>query len=87
MEKIILVHYIHIGNMNVNDVSRYMKEFSETCKPKEEDIISYWIPVKNGDSRVECINPKLISDDDFNEIKKVLDRNQQIVDDFTKINK
>ena len=51
--------------------------------PKEEDnIISYWIPVREGETRVECINPKLVSEEDFTEAKRVLDRNQEIVNNI-----
>ena len=83
MEKIILVHYINIGNMNYNDVNKFMEEITVKFSPKEDDnIISYWIPVNNGETRVECINPKLVSEEDYSEAKKVLDRNQEIVNEI-----
>jgi hypothetical protein len=85
MEKIILVHYINIGNIDGKDVSKIMEDVVNKLSPKEEDnIISYWIPVREGESRVECINPKLVSQEDFTEAKQVLDRNQKIVDDIIK---
>ena len=82
-EKIILVHYINVGNINSNDVAEIMKDIVNKFSLKEEDnIISYWIPVREGDTRVECINPKLVSEEDFAEAKRVLDRNQKIVNDI-----
>jgi hypothetical protein len=82
-EKIILVHYINVGNINSNDVAEIMKDIVNKFSLKEEDnIISYWIPVREGDTRVECINPKLVSEEDFVEAKRVLDRNQKIVNDI-----
>jgi len=85
MEKIILVHYINIGNIDGKDVSKIMEDVVNKLSPKEEDnIISYWIPVREGESRVECINPKLVSQEDFTEAKRVLDRNQEIVNDIIK---
>jgi len=85
MEKIILVHYINIGNIDGNDVSKIMEDVVKKLSPKEEDnIISYWIPVREGETRVECINPKLVSQEDFTEAKQVLDRNQKIVNDIIK---
>jgi hypothetical protein len=85
MEKIILVHYINVGNIDGNDVSKIMEDVVKNFSPKEEDnIISYWIPVREGDTRVECINPKLVSQEDFTEAKRVLDRNQEIVNDIIK---
>ena len=85
MEKIILVHYINIGNINANDVSKIMEDVVKKFLPKDEDnIISYWIPVREGESRVECINPKLVSQEDFTKAKRILDRNQEIVNDIIK---
>jgi hypothetical protein len=85
MEKIILVHYINVGNIDGNDVSKIMEDVVKNFSPKEEDnIISYWIPVREGETRVECINPKLVSQEDFTEAKQVLDRNQKIVNDIIK---
>ena len=85
MEKIILVHYINVGNIDGNDVSKIMEDVVKNFSPKEEDnIISYWFPVREGETRVECINPKLVSQEDFTEAKRVLDRNQEIVNDIIK---
>jgi hypothetical protein len=83
MEKIILVHYINVGNMDYININKFMEEITVKFSPKEEDnIISYWIPIRNGETRVECINPKLVSEEDYSEAKKVLDRNQEIVNEI-----
>jgi len=82
-EKIILIHYINVSNIDGNDVSKMMEEVINKLSLKEEDnIISYWIPVREGETRVECINPKLVSEEDFTEAKRVLDRNQEIVNNI-----
>lgn len=87
MEKIILVNYIAVGNMPDHDVRGYMQKVVETLSPKgegSEGMLNYFIPIRNGDSRVECLNPKLVSEEDFQKAKEVLDRNQKIVDDIVK---
>jgi hypothetical protein len=82
-EKIILIHYINVGNIDGNNVSEMMEDVINKFSLKEEDnIISYWIPVREGETRVECINPKLVSEEDFTEAKRVLDRNQEIVNNI-----
>ncbi len=35
-----------------------------------------------GETRVDCLNPKLVSDEDYKEAKELLDRNQKIVNDI-----
>ena len=82
-EKIILIHYINVGNIDGNNVSEMIENVVKKFSPKEEDnIISYWIPVREGETRIECINPKLVSEEDFTEAKRVLDRNQEIVNNI-----
>ena len=54
MEKIILVHYINIGNSD--DMENIIKKLSPN---ERNDIFSYFIPIIEGETRVECINPKL----------------------------
>ena len=87
MEKIILVHYINIGYMDNNDGSKTMEQVIEKLTPKEDDIISYFIPIRKGETRIECINPKLVSEEDFMEAKRVLDRNQEIMNSWMKENR
>ncbi len=82
MKKIILVHYINVGNMGKEDVKNYLNEISAKLIPKDNEIISYLIPVNNSETRVECLNPKLVSDSDYKQAKELLDRNQAIVDDI-----
>ena len=78
MEKIILVHYINVGNKSPEKVSQMMAEINAVLS-KEENIIHYVYPVRDQETRVECINPKLVSEEDYNSTKEVLKRNQEIV--------
>ena len=80
MNKIILIHYIGVGNLSVLRGKELLESVQEMI-PKDKGIISYIVPVQS-DTRVECINPKLVSEEDFQEAKKILDRNQKIVDDL-----
>ena len=78
----------YIGNLNYSDTIKFMKEVTTKTTPKDEDnIISFYIPIQNGETRVECINPKLVSKEDFSEAKKVLERNQEIVNEIINCDK
>lgn len=68
LDKIILVHYIHIGTKSPQKAREVMHEVINLYQPKPEDadkIISYWIPIREGESRVECIYPKFAPDQDW----------------------
>jgi hypothetical protein len=80
MDKIILVHYIDIGEMPMSEVNNHLRRLQEQLS-KQEGVISYVIPTRTA-TYIECINPKLVSEDEFKKAQEVLDRNQRIVDNL-----
>lgn len=80
MEKIILVFYINVGNMESSDIGPWIKRIQDIVK--NEETIQYFVPTRNGNTRIECLNPKLISQEEYGNVKDLLSRNQKIVDDF-----
>lgn len=85
MDKIILVHYINIDGVPNKDLQGMMEMVKESLA-KDADIISYIVPVRDEPTRIECVNPKLLRDDDnaWDNVKRILDRNQKAVDKFIK---
>jgi hypothetical protein len=84
MDKIIIVHYVWVGNAAIEQVEKTLDRLKNNFQHLEDNIISYWIPIKEGDSRVECINPKLVSEEDFNQAKLALDKAQIKIDEIVK---
>ncbi len=81
--RLILVFYINIGNTEDKDVPSLMKELiARTREQSQNEERSYWFPTREGESRVECINPQLINNDQYKEVRSILDRNQKIVDEL-----
>lgn len=85
MDKIILVHYINIDGVpdsNLEQIVRLVKK----SLAKDADIISYIVPVRDEPTRIECVSPKLLkeNDDAWDNVKRILDRNQKAVDKFIK---
>lgn len=85
MDKIILVHYINVDGVPNTNLGEMM-ELVKDSLAKDADIISYIVPVRDEPTRIECVNPKLLRDDDnaWDNVKRVLDRNQKAVDKFIK---
>lgn len=67
-DKLILVFYINVENMSTDDIGDYMNKISQKIVPTNIDAEGILIPIFNGLTRIECINPKYISEDDL--IKK-----------------
>ena len=65
LDKTIIVFYVNIGNLDNADVSAYIEKVNNAIKPSEEDkkhVIHYVIPVRNQDTKVECLNiPKILT--------------------------
>lgn len=80
MDKIILVHYIDIGGMPISEVKDHLQRLHQQLS-NQEGIISYVIPTRTA-TYIECINPKLVSEEEFKKAQEVLDRNQKIVDNL-----
>jgi hypothetical protein len=85
MDKIILVHYINIDGVPNSNLGEMM-ELVKDSLAKDADIISYIVPVRDEPTRIECVNPKLLKDNDdaWDNVKRILDRNQKSVDKFIK---
>ena len=76
LDRIIIVHYIdvrHIEEIGAS-VSEYMqKATAASSEMIRDDMDMYFIPVRQ-DSRIECINPKLVDEDAYKEAKILLDQ-------------
>jgi len=85
MDKIILVHYININGIPHHDLGEMMEMVKDSLA-KDADIISYIVPVRDEPTRIECVNSKLLKDNDdaWDNVKRILDRNQKAVDKFIK---
>jgi len=58
--KIILVFYIEVGNLDPRDVTSFIEKSKSSMGMSNEDkkqMLQYFIPVREGGTRVECLNP------------------------------
>lgn len=83
-EQLILVCYVDISGLNDRDAREVLERVHNQI-PDPSDILHYIVPIK-GENRIECINPKLISHDEYDKVKQILDKNQKIIEEITKTN-
>lgn len=62
--KLILVFYISVQNIDVDDIKETLTKITENML-KEFDAKIITIPVFSGESRVVCINPVFITDEEL----------------------
>lgn len=58
--KIILSAYINIGNLDEDEANQYLTKIKEHIKTK--GIIYHIIPVRDQETKIECVYPNLVSD-------------------------
>ncbi len=63
-DKLILVHYIDTGNLINSEIPTFTEKVAKKISSDKDEYLTYFIPIK-GESRVECINPKLIDKDEY----------------------
>lgn len=86
-DKLILVYYVQVGSMSIESAKRYLLELQKTFSPKDNDYYCIFIvPIKNGDTKIECLNPRIIKEDDelANEVLSKLEEAKNKLDIFLK---
>lgn len=86
MDEIILVHYVNIGNTGKHYARLRLEKYTDYVD-QNEGTLNYIIPVRNESSRIECINPQLVSEAEFKSAKEVLDESQDALKAFMRSEK
>jgi hypothetical protein len=83
MNKLILVIYVNISNIqSTESIHSYLSEMTKVIGQQDNGIIHYIFPVTDSPTRVECINPKLVLEDEYQTAKHILDDNEKKVMNF-----
>jgi hypothetical protein len=80
MENKIIVAYVGITGIRSEDISDYVEKIVMKIMPRSIDAEVIGIPVQSFDTRIECINPKYITDADLiNEHQELMKKiNEQL---------
>lgn len=62
-KKMVLAFYINVGNMEHSDVKPYIENIKKLATNKNE--IHYFIPVRDQETRIECIYPNFTNDEEI----------------------
>ena len=63
--KIILVVYVNVGNINNDDVDHHIKKIRETIITADRGINFFFIAVREQESRIECIYPQCSNNEEI----------------------
>lgn len=83
VENSILVFYISIGNLDERDVAKYLENIQKKMTPPT-GFTCYFLPVRNQDSKIECIYP--VSSELDEEGKHVINKLEDYLNELTNDN-
>lgn len=79
-EKIILVYYVNVKGKSTERIHELMgKLINSNSLPKDPNIITSVIPVKDRETEVVCINPKLLTNDEYQAAKQITEDYNQLL--------
>lgn len=71
-DKLFLIMYVNISGINETDVVEYLDNIADMFK-FDETINRIIIPTREGETRVECINPVLLNDKQYAEVERKIE--------------
>jgi hypothetical protein len=85
MDKIILVFYIYVGDLSEGRIEELFSDLKSNYygEWESDNTIAYWIPIREGDTRVECINPRLVGPEEYEKVKSEIERAKVVLGEFT----
>lgn len=79
-DTLLLIFYINVKHLDATDVVKYINEEDEYLREKCEGARYFIIPVEDSETRVECINPKYLSKEEWQSIRDKVDRIKSSLD-------
>jgi hypothetical protein len=84
MEDLILVVYIGIKNVPPPELDNFINRVVDIMESNPNHPLTYYIPVQEQDSRMECLNPRIISKEELISTKKTLEEITKILEELKK---
>jgi len=84
---LIVVFYIEVGDMAASDIHQFMQQLKNMVASEEgsHKVLQYFIPTRHQPhSRVECINPTMVSPDEYAKIAEAMGKLETIMAEFEK---
>lgn len=82
-DKLFLVIYVNIDNIHMSDVSEYLMAFARQTT-FDETVMRIIVPVRDQETRVECINPVLLTEEQYKEVEEKIKTLQEKVEEALK---
>ena len=82
-DKLFIVIYADVRGIHDSDVVSYIKAITSSIK-YDESIVKLIIPTRDSETRVECINPVLLTEDQYKDVEDKINTLKQAVEEKLK---
>ena len=87
MDKLIIVIYIGAEGLSYNTVFEMGESILKSVNNSSPDIIAYAIPDNSSkEIRVECLNPKLMTEQEYADVKTKLEKIDKAMENIPNLN-
>jgi hypothetical protein len=82
---IILVFYVNVDSMDEAEIARFMQALQQKVQIEKytDKIIQYFIPIREGENRIACINPQIVGEDVYQNAMAVVEDMRQAMEKVT----
>lgn len=80
--KLFLVIYLDITSIPSSDVAQYLYKVEEVIK-FDESVMRLIVPIR-GETRVECINPVLLDEEQYKAVEEKINELKEVVEEKLK---
>lgn len=82
MNKLILVHYLNTNGLSSNNAKEQFFNYKKMVNEEYPDFTHFIMPIQNGDNKIECINPQLISHEEYTIVSEFIKSTDEKINEF-----
>ena len=82
-DKLFLVIYLNIASIPSEDVVEYIKKVTEVIK-FDDSVLRLIVPVRGEETKIECINPVLLTEEQYKDAEEKINTLKQVVEEKLK---
>ena len=82
-DKIFIVAYIDVRRINESDIVPYIEATASAIK-FDDSVVRLLIPTRDSETRIECINPVLLTEEQYKDVEEKINTLKQEVEEKLK---
>ena len=82
-DKIFIVAYIDVRHINESDIVPYIEATASAIK-FDDSVVRLLIPTRDSETRIECINPVLLTEEQYKDVEEKINTIKQEVEEKLK---